>query len=219
MKVCTDSCLFGAYVTVEKATSILDIGTGTGLLALMAAQRSSAKIRAVELDAVAAEQAAENFTASPWANRLTLYRARLQDFESENTEFYDVIICNPPFYQASWKSLDVARNRAMHTVELSFSDVLRFCQKFLTSTGSLYLLLPPHEAQLIKTLARSYELFLQQEVTVFTREAGKPIRNILHFQPQPVETPEISSPIFIRNADNQYSDEFRQLLQPYYLIF
>lgn len=219
MKVCTDSCLFGAYASVEKATSILDIGTGTGLLALMAAQRSSAKIKAIELDSAAAEQAAENFTASSWASRLTLYSGSLQDFEAKNLEFYDVIISNPPFYQASWKSPDIARNRAMHTDELPFPDLLRFCQKFLTSTGSLYLLLPPHEAQLVKALAKSYALFLRQEVPVFTREAGKPIRSILHFQPQFVTTPEISPPIFIRNADNQYSDAFRQLLQPYYLIF
>ncbi|MDQ3290701.1 MAG: methyltransferase, partial [Bacteroidota bacterium] len=114
MKVCTDSCLFGAYVAVEKAASILDIGTGTGLLSLMAAQRSTAKITAVELDVAAAEQAAQNFSASPWADRLYLYTGSLQDFENTSTENYDVIISNPPFYQASQISPNTARNRAMH---------------------------------------------------------------------------------------------------------
>ncbi len=217
MKVCTDSCLFGAFVAVEKATSILDIGTGTGLLALMAAQRSTAKITAVELDSTAAKQAAENFAASPWANRIALYTGSLQDFERINRESFEVIISNPPFYQASQKSPDGARNRAMQNTELPFPDLLRFCQKFLTSTGSLYLLLPPYEGQIIKNLAPTYKLFLRQELPVFTSKAGKHIRSILHFQSQPIITPEVTSPIFIRTADNQYSESFHQLLGPYYL--
>ncbi|QMU27961.1 tRNA1(Val) (adenine(37)-N6)-methyltransferase [Adhaeribacter radiodurans] len=217
MKVCTDSCLFGAYVDVETANSILDIGTGTGLLALMVAQRSSAKITAVELDFAAAEQATENFKASPWADRLTLYKGSLQDFERINKESYDIILSNPPFYQASQKSPDSGRNRAMHSTDLPFPDLLRFCQKFLKATGSLYLLLPPYEAQLIKNAAPTYQLFLRQELPVFTSETGKQIRSILHFQPQPIVSPEASSPIYIRTKNNQYTEAFQQLLQPYYL--
>ncbi|PSR53351.1 methyltransferase [Adhaeribacter arboris] len=217
MKVCTDSCLFGAYVAVEKAASVLDIGTGTGLLALMTAQRSQAKIKAVELDSEAAKQAAENFAASSWANRLSVYSGSLQDFENINKESYDVIISNPPFYQASLKSPDNARNRAMHTTDLPFSDLLRFCQKFLQPTGFLYLLLPPHEAQTLKKIAPAYQLFLRQELPVFTSETGKHFRSILQFQLGPVLTPEVLSPIYIRTTNNQYSEFFQQLLRPYYL--
>src|SRR5687768_18103066 len=103
MKVCTDSCVLGAWAVVEKAKQILDIGAGTGLLSLMVAQRSDAQITAVEIDAAAAEQAQENIAGSPWKNRITLARKSLQEFGKTNTQSFDVIICNPPFFQASLK--------------------------------------------------------------------------------------------------------------------
>jgi len=218
MKVCTDSCLFGAWVPVEKARSILDIGTGTGLLALMAAQRSDAAIQAVEIETAAAEQANQNFLASPWANRLKLYQGSLQKFEQVNTSTYDFIISNPPFYQASQKSPDNARNQALHSIDLPFSNLLRFSQKFLAPRGSVFLLLPPYEAQLVTALASSYELFLQKEVKIYTQKNGKYIRSILQFNFQQ-QTPEIAPAIYIRHEKNEYTNVFRQLLQPYYLIF
>ncbi|RDC63509.1 tRNA1(Val) (adenine(37)-N6)-methyltransferase [Adhaeribacter pallidiroseus] len=218
MKVCTDSCLFGAWVPVEQAQTILDVGTGTGLLALMAAQRSSAHIQAVEIDIIAAEQAHHNFTQSPWADRLALFSNSLQAFEQVNTVTFDIIISNPPFYQASQKSPDQARNRAMHTMDLPFPDLLHFCQKFLNPSGSLYLLLPPHEAQVVTALAASYQLFLIQELPVYTQEGGKLFRRILRFGFHE-QLPEYLSPIYIRTPENNYTQAFEQILQPYYLNF
>jgi tRNA1Val (adenine37-N6)-methyltransferase len=218
MKVCTDSCLFGAWVPVENANTILDIGTGTGLLALMAAQRSAARIQAVEIDQAAAAQANHNFTQSPWADRLQLFYGSLQTFEKVNTATYDVIISNPPFYQASQKSPDKSRNRAMHTLDLPFQDLLQFCQKFLSPSGSVYFLLPPYEAQVVTNLAASYHLSLQQEVPVFTQVGGKLFRQILHFRFQ-TKLPENVPPIFIRTPENSYTNVFQELLAPYYLIF
>ncbi len=218
MKVCTDSCLFGAWVPVEKAKTILDIGTGTGLLALMAAQRSAARIQAVEIDQEAAAQAHHNFTQSSWADRLQLFCGSLQAFERVNTATYDVIISNPPFYQASQKSPDQTRNRAMHTLDLPFQDLLQFCQKFLTPGGSVYFLLPPYEAQVVTNLAASYHLFPQQELPVFTQVGGKLFRCILHFRFQN-KLPEYLPPISIRTPENSYTNTFQKLLAPYYLIF
>src|SRR5687768_15546532 len=100
MKVCTDSCVLGAWADVEKAEQILDIGTGTGLLSLMVAQRSEANITAVEIDSAAAAQASENIAESPWKNRISLVHKSLQEFGNENQQQFDVIICNPPFFQA-----------------------------------------------------------------------------------------------------------------------
>lgn len=220
MKVCTDSCVFGASIPVEKAAFILDIGTGTGLLALMAAQRSEATIQAVEVEPEAAQQAAENFATSPWASRLHLFSGRLQDFEPVTIPAYDLIMCNPPFYLASQKSADAARNKAMHGKELPFADLLRFTKKFLSPTGSLYILLPPSEARLFTTQAASFDLYLRHQLLLYTQESGKHIRSILHLKRQPeVEQPVTSETIFIRQADQQYTAAFRQLLQPYYLIF
>lgn len=219
MKVCTDSCLFGAFIPLANAASILDIGTGTGLLTLMAAQRSKANIQAVELDTAAAQQAAENFADSPWANRILLFTGSIQAFEWVNTQFYDVIISNPPFYRSSQLSPNGARTRAMHATDLPFGDLLRFIQTFLKATGAAFILLPPPEAAIFIELAASFQLYLYQEHQVFTQESGKHIRNILHFVKHPaLEQPDIGK-IYIREADNQYTPAFRELLQPFYLIF
>ncbi|QNF34919.1 methyltransferase [Adhaeribacter swui] len=218
MKVCTDSCLFGAWVPVENAASILDIGTGTGLLALMAAQRSAATIQAVEIDEPAAEQARGNFKNSSWSDRLQLFKGSLQEYEQVNTTTYDVIISNPPFYQSSLKSGNKARNQAMHTIDLPFLDLLRFCKKNLNAQGAVYLLLPPYEAGLVIDLANTFGLFLQQEVKMYTKINGKHIRSILQFRFQ--TPPEVkTTALFIRTETEAYTPEFKNLLQLYYLIF
>jgi tRNA1Val (adenine37-N6)-methyltransferase len=218
MKVCTDSCLLGAYADVAGAGSILDIGAGTGLLALMAAQRSAARITAVEVDALAAAQAQENIAASPWAGRIGLVNQSLQDFEKGNTALFDVILCNPPFYRASHKSPDAARNVAMHSHELSFEEIIRFCMRFLQPAGTLFLLLPPAESRQFESLAAGRHLFVRQKVAVYTQAGGRHIRTIQaigHQQAGAVA----ESRLDIRQADHSYSDAFRLLLQDYYLIF
>ena len=219
MKVCTDSCLFGAIIPINDAATILDIGTGTGLLALMAAQRSKASIQAVELDKAAARQAADNFAQSPWADRISLFTGSIQDYEKMNTQVYDVIISNPPFYIDSQQSPDSARNRAMHSTDLPFEDLARFIQKFLAITGSAFILLPPKEATIFTQLALKFNLFLHQEHYIFTQENGKHIRTILHFKKSSITEYKPPEAIYIRNTSNQYSDEFRTLLEPFYLIF
>jgi tRNA1Val (adenine37-N6)-methyltransferase len=217
MKVCTDSCLLGAYARVREAHSILDIGTGTGLLALMAAQRSDAQITAVEIDAQAAAQARENMAASPWAHRIRLENQSLQELEKVNGQLFDVILCNPPFYTASHKSSDAARNVAMHSHELSFEEIIRFSQRFLAPAGTLYLLLPPAESRLFESGAAG-RLYLQESLLIYTRTGGKHIRTIQAFGHQPPAAPQ-ESHLDIRLPDNTYTEAFRTLLRDYYLIF
>ncbi len=218
MKVCTDSCVFGAYVNVEGATRILDIGTGTGLLALMAAQRTQASIDAVEINAEAQAQATENFAVSPWANRLTLHPVSLQEFAKYNRQQYDVILSNPPFFLASLKSDNAAKNTAKHTGDLLFEDILAFAQQHLTEQGKLYLLLPPAEAAHFAELATEHNLYLAETLEVYTRVGGKCIRHIQTFTSPPA-TPLVKQ-LFIREADAvTYTSEFVKLLKAYYLIF
>ncbi|MGV3502492.1 MAG: tRNA1(Val) (adenine(37)-N6)-methyltransferase [Adhaeribacter sp.] len=218
MKVCTDSCLLGAYARVEKAGYILDIGAGTGLLALMAAQRSQAWITAVEIDAAAAAQAQENIAASPWATRVLLRQQSLQDFEESNTRLFDLILCNPPFYQASHKSPDPARNVAMHSHALSFAEIIRFCKRFLQREGLLYMLLPPAESRIFESLAAESGLFAREKLHIHTRTGGKHLRTIqvLGHQAPALVT---ESQLDIRQADHSYTEAFRELLREYYLIF
>ena len=218
MKVCTDSCLLGAYAHVSQAHTILDIGAGTGLLALMAAQRSPARILALEIDAPAAAQARENVVASPWAGRIQVLNQSLQDFEKVNEQLFEVILCNPPFYQASHKSPDQARNVAMHSHELSFQEIIGFCQRFLHPQGTLYMLLPPAESRQFESQAAASALFVRERLFIYTKAGGKHIRTIQAIGHQPAAAV-AESHLAIRQPDHTYTDAFRQLLQDYYLIF
>ncbi|WP_114781362.1 tRNA1(Val) (adenine(37)-N6)-methyltransferase [Botryobacter ruber] len=219
MKVCTDSCVFGAAVVVAGAERILDIGTGTGLLALMVAQRSEAKIEAVEINAAAQQQAAANFGQSPWADRLQLHPVSLQEFAARNQAQYDVILSNPPFFLDSLKSGDAAKNTAKHTGELLFEDILAFAQRHLTPDGKLYLLLPPAEALHFAQLATHYQLYLSNTLEVYTRVEGKCIRHIQTYTFRPAAAPAFQK-LYIREKDaTTYTQDFANLLRDYYLIF
>lgn len=219
MKVCTDSCVFGAYVEVRQAKRVLDIGTGTGLLALMVAQRSDAIVEAVEINPEAQAQATQNFQESPWAERLKLHPMALQEFAKICREQYDVILSNPPFFLASLRSDDAAKNSAKHTGDLLFEDILAFAQKHLTKEGKLYLLLPPAEATHFAGLARVHDLYLAETLEVYTRTGGKCIRHIQTYTFEP--TRQASTKIIdIREEDSTtYTAEFTKLLRDYYLIF
>lgn len=217
MKVCTDSCVFGAYAEVAQAQHVLDIGAGTGLLSLMIAQRSMANIDAVEIDPAAQQQAQENFASSPWATRLQLHPASLQDFAKYNRQAYDVILSNPPFFLSSLKSQDTARNTAKHTGKLLFDAILAFAQAHLLPDGRLYLLLPPAEAVHFAVLAQARNLYLTETLEVYTRTGGKCIRHIQTYTFSPHKIP-IARQLCIRAADAvTYTPEFVELLQAYYL--
>ena len=219
MKVCTDSCVFGAYTGVAQAKHILDIGTGTGLLSLMIAQRSMANIDAVEINPAAQQQAQENFAASPWADRLHLHPASLQDFAKYNRQVYDIILSNPPFFLSSLQSPDAAKNTAKHTGELLFDAILAFAQVHLLPEGRLYLLLPPAEATHFAMLAQARNLCLADTLEVYTRTGGKCIRHIQTYTFAPYKTP-FTRQLYIRAADAiTYTPEFVELLRPYYLAF
>ncbi|QCR20933.1 tRNA1(Val) (adenine(37)-N6)-methyltransferase [Pontibacter sp. SGAir0037] len=219
MKVCTDSCLFGAYIDVAQAKRILDIGAGTGLLSLMAAQRSSALVEAVEINPEAQVQATENFAGSPWPDRLKLIPASLQEYAQHSQQQYDVILSNPPFFLSSLKSDNSARNTAKHTGDLLFEDILSFAQEHLAPAGRLYLLLPPSEAEHFAKLATYHLLYLQETLAVYTSIGGKCIRHIQTYSATPATSPAIKQ-IAIREKDKTtYTADFTELLRNYYLIF
>lgn len=216
MKVCTDSCVFGGYVEVGQAKRILDIGTGTGLLALMAAQRSEALVEAVEINPEAQVQATQNFAESPWDERLQLHPMPLQGFAQVCTQQYDVILSNPPFFLASLKSDNAAKNTAKHTGDLLFEDILSFAQNHLTPEGKLYLLLPQAEAGHFAELAQAHRLYLAETLEVYTRTGGKCIRHIQTYTFAPAAA--AVRTLDIRKEDGTtYTDGFTALLQAYYL--
>ncbi|MHA6248921.1 tRNA1(Val) (adenine(37)-N6)-methyltransferase [Pontibacter sp. CAU 1760] len=217
MKVCTDSCVFGAYMPMAGAKRILDIGAGTGLLSLQVAQRTEATIDAVEINPEAQVQATENFAASPWADRLTLHPQSLQQYAAQPQPGYDVIFSNPPFFLASLKSETAAKNTAKHTDDLFFEDILHFTQRHLAPQGHLYLLLPPAEALYFEKAAAKFGLYLTDTVAVYASIGGKCIRHIQTFAKTPTKAP-VTKQFFIRLEDKvTYTPEFVELLQPFYL--
>jgi tRNA1Val (adenine37-N6)-methyltransferase len=219
MKVCTDSCVLGAAVEVSGAKRILDIGAGTGLLSLMVAQRTpeDTQIEAVEIDQAAAQQAKSNIAKSPWAGRITLHAQSLQEFKQTNPAPFDVIISNPPFFQASLKSADTAKNVAKHTQTLSFTEILQFAQKYLAPTGLLHILLPPYEAKVLEREAHQLGFYTQHILWLEATLGGKLLRAIHSYTKTPA--PLTQSRLPVREKDNAYTATFQELLRQYYLIF
>jgi len=218
MKVCTDACLFGAWVAFKFQITnnkfhVLDIGTGTGLLSLMLVQKnSSATIDAVEIDRSAAEQARENFKHSPWKERLHVHHQAIQQFGMNK---YDLIISNPPFYENDLKSNNSKRNLALHSSALGLDDLLDVVQKHISAHGKLAVLLPYHRSANFINHALLKDLYLQAEVSVKQTLKHPYFRSMLLFGKDKSNVQH--SEICIKEKNDDYSDEFKELLKDYYL--
>jgi tRNA1Val (adenine37-N6)-methyltransferase len=220
MKVSTDACLLGAAADLSGATRLLDIGTGTGLLALMAAQRHpTVTIEAVEIDAAAAAQAAANTAASPWAGRITIHGLSLAALAATRPAPFSHIICNPPFFRQSLRSPDAARTTARHEAAdtLSFKALATYAAQLLEAGGLLTVLLPPIEMQGFEAVAAQAGLYPATRLVVRHRPGSKPLRHITGFRRAAEATLETEMTIRIAGNDEEYSAEFRELLSGFYL--
>ncbi|MEQ9303063.1 MAG: methyltransferase [Marinoscillum sp.] len=218
MKVTTEGCLFGAWVTrlAKSPGRILDIGTGTGLLALMLAQQyEKALIDAVEMDEAAANQAVANFSGSLWRNRLKLHQSEIQTYQSEQK--YDLIISNPPFYKNSLQSGVANVNLARHDDSLPQSELLQAIDRLLAETGRAFVLFPPKEAMAFKALAAKQGLFAHSVLTVFNSQGAVPFRMIIEYGRIQQEVGQ--SVLVIKGPTGNYTGDFIELLKGYYLGF
>ncbi len=218
MKVCTDSCLFGALIDTHAHTQVLDIGTGTGLLALMMAQKNTKlQIDAVELDSQACIDAKLNFKNSPFSTQVHLHNEAIQDFAEKSLKKYDLIISNPPFYENSLLSPLPAKNMAHHTTELSLEDLLKAIDLVLAPGGKTWIILPPISFDKFSKLALKKNYFCT-ELTDIHHNTNKPyIRKIGVFE-KDNSINLVSRRIHI-GENKEYSDKFKTLLKDYYLIF
>ena len=216
MKVCTDACLFGAIVANQKTGThhCLDIGTGTGLLSLMFAQKNySAQIDAVEIDAPAAIQAKENINNSPWANRIKIFNLDILSFKSEKK--YDCIISNPPFFENNLQSPDAAINKARHNSSLSLLQLIQIANTYLANAGCFAVLLPCQLAGFFIAECNKYNLFLSRQVLVKQTNNHLPFRSIIFFKKEKLETQ--FAEITIKDKENIYTETFTAALKDYYL--
>jgi tRNA1Val (adenine37-N6)-methyltransferase len=224
MKVCTDACVLGAYANVvDSSTRVLDIGTGTGLLALMAAQRNlNALIDAVEVDDAAFMQATDNAAASPFAGQIRIVHSRIQDFQATSSlseaRVYDQILTNPPFYTNHLRSPDVAVNRALHTDELPFPELIESVVRLLKPEGEWWILLPPYETQKLADLAKESGLRPFRRLSI-RHNSRKPVFRIVTGFSFDADTT-VNETLDIHELDGRtYTAEFQVLLRDFYLIF
>ncbi len=213
MKVSTDGILLGAWADLSGANTLLDIGTGTGLLALMCKQRQPAlSITAVEIDEAAYKQAQQNIASSPWPN-ITVKHTTIQAFEQAAP--FDVVISNPPYFNRSLKGLSDARNTARHTDGLSFDELIHAYMRLSHEHSCFNVILPTTEAGLFIELAKQSGLYLNAHCQIKTTPSKAFSRSLMRFSL--VNTlPELTS-LCIKDDNNRYSDDYIALCKAFYL--
>jgi len=221
MKVCTDACLFGALVANchpdgyrEETGNCLDIGSGTGLLSLMYAQRNSiAIIDAVEINPAAALQAQQNFEASIWKNRLNIINADAKVFS--NQKKYELIISNPPFFEDDLRSANESKNVAKHDASLTLQELLAIVSKRLTTNGSFAVLLPHQRVNYFENEALLHGLHAYRKILVRQTPGHELFRGVMFFSRDRAD--QVVTEMSIKRTDDTYTAEFVGLLKDYYL--
>lgn len=214
-KVGTDSFLLGAWANVSNAGKILDIGTGTGILSLMVAQRSEANITAIEIDRDAADQAMQNFRNSPWLSRLKLYHTSLEKFNGFK-EKYDVIICNPPFFLNSLKSPNTKRTLARHDHSLTLLNILNFAEKHLNKNGHISLIMPIEHLQYFIDLIKTNKWYIHRITKVFPKP-GKDAHRVLIEFAKNARGLEYDELVIETEQRHKYTKKYYELIKDFYL--
>ena len=211
-RVGTDGVLLGAMCNVKNAKKILEIGTGTGLISLMLAQRNvSAKISTIDINENAVKLASENFRNSIFNENL---KVELKDFKNfETNENFDLVVCNPPFFEENASAKDVL---ARQQVELNFRNLVEKSTEIITKKGILSIILPFEAATDVKSLAEEFNLYLVREINIYGIEGGNLKRNILEFSlaQKPLEI----SDFVIEKSPRKYSDQYLNLTKNFHVF-
>lgn len=217
MKVCTDACLFGAWVAElvrQERGRFLDIGTGTGVLSLMVAQKSLLEMDAIDIRIEAVIEARENFRSSPWSDRLNCFHGDIRHWRANQP--YDGLICNPPFYENDLRSTDEERNDAMHSERLTLQELVKVVCELLKADGSWGILLPYSRVDYFLGIVEGKGWKVVHRLDIYNEGKKEPFRSCLWLGGMGV-------PGFVQNMvirkSGVYSEEFRKLLGSYYLAF
>jgi tRNA1Val (adenine37-N6)-methyltransferase len=219
MKIGTDAVLLGAWVACEDEMRVLDIGTGSGILALMMAQRNrNAKIDAVELDEKAAKLAKQNVMLSPWHEQIEVFSMSIQEFAKQKKHKYSLILCNPPFFSASLKSSGEARNLARHNDTLPVDNLLQITSELLTQNGKASFIFPSDDFEKWKQEAFHYLLFPSRVTFLKSTDEHRAHRVLVTFGRKPV-TEIDANELVIYTTERMYSPEYLELTKDFYLQF
>lgn len=218
MKVGTDGVLLGAWVPVDGIRTILDVGTGTGLIALMLAQRQpQAAITAIDIDTVACGEATENFNASPWDHRLTVLHTSVQDFSNTSDYKFDLLVSNPPYFSRSLQAPCDRRSKARHDESLSISELLSCSRRLIHETGHLALILPVSQHEKLSLAAREHGLYETRRLLVYPHH-GKPAKRTLSLWGLDLQEPIVEEHLTIEcGGRHQYTSEYLALTREFYL--
>ncbi len=215
MKVGTDAVLLGAWVNVNEARTILDVGTGSGVIALMIAQRtnSDARIDAVEIEKNDSEQARENVLNSPWPKKILVYQNSLQEFHPEHR--YDLIVSNPPYFINSLLPPSQERTKARHNNDLTFEELITHSLRLLKSDGRLAVILPFAEGIIFKSIANEKQFHLIRETEFHSRKEKPQERSLFEFSC--IHVKHQSSRLVLYDTISEQSEEYLRLTKDFYL--
>lgn len=214
MKVGTDGVLLGSWA--NGGEHILDIGTGTGLLALMMAQRfEKSLIDAIEIEENAYQQAVQNVAKSVFKNKINIIHSSLQNFAKSNINQYDSIICNPPYFVNSLKNNEKSKTIARHNDSLPFKELISLAYKLLKTEGTLSLVLPVNIFPLIETEAVIYGFFLSRKISIKTTEKKQPKRVLVEYKKEPTQIE--TSTEYLLNQNGEKSIWYQQLTNIFYI--
>jgi tRNA1Val (adenine37-N6)-methyltransferase len=219
MKINTDGVLLGVLADANEPQHILDIGTGTGVIALMLAQRfANAIIDAVEIDKAAAHTARANFQNSQFNNRLALYAHSFESYFSNHAQKkYDLIVSNPPFYINSLESPEAKKNTAKHADADFFENLVKAVSAHLTATGSFWPILPLDTAELVKNIAQQNNLYLQKTIAIKSYPDSNPHREMLVLGLKDHKA--VDEEFVIYKEEKLYSDAYIDRLKDFFTIF
>lgn len=219
MKVGTDGVLLGAWAAVDLDGLALDIGTGTGLIAVMLTQRNpDLLVHAVEIDQASCQQAEENFSNCPWSDRLELFHAAIQDFAVQSSLTYDLIVSNPPFFSGGTFSSPTNRQLVRHTVKLPHGDLLKAVQKLLSPQGRFCVVLPLMEGLRFIEMAGHYNLHCVRKTNVRPKPS-KPVERLL-IQLERQHQTLVEDELVIQQGDpNEWTPAYKALTGQFYLDF
>lgn len=217
MKVGTDGILLGAWTDVVNIRTALDIGSGTGLITIMLAQRASlSQIHGVEIDEKSSAQSIQNATNCPWSKRITIFNESIQNFALRTDDKYDLIVSNPPFFTGGTFSDSQDKNSVRHTIKLPHGDLLRTVQKLLAAKGRLAVILPHIEGLRFIELAKTYQLSCTRKTEVIAKEGKGVERLLLEFKKAGQDIEE--AVLITRKKENdEWTEEFIKLTKDFYL--
>lgn len=217
MKVGTDGVLLGAWTDTTGTQQILDIGTGTGLIALMMAQRAQAQIDAVDIDENACIQSRENVLRSPWSEQINVYHGSVQDYATTCPKRYDLLVSNPPFFENADKPQELARTVARHSDSLQQVDILQVAQQLLHGSGRLAVIYPPEQAKIFQQKANELGFFSNRKLCVKPKLDSQTKRILLELGKSKSQYQETT--IVLEAARHVYTPEFVALIKDFYLKY